>query len=114
MYWHATGLGENEVDHPERFEHFGITTVEAMAAGSVPLVLRAGGLPEIVRSSVDGVLWDSLDDLRRETVALSKDVARWKELSEGARRRAADFDGVAFDHRLTEVLRQLEAADGRD
>ncbi|HLZ09403.1 MAG TPA: glycosyltransferase family 4 protein, partial [Chloroflexota bacterium] len=114
LYWHATGLGEDEHEHPERFEHFGITVVEAMAAGAVPLVLGAGGLPEIVRSSVDGIIWTDLDELRRDSVALARDPTRWQELSERARQRAIDFDSRAFERRLTQVLKQSEVARVRD
>jgi len=35
-------------------EHFGITTVEAMAAGCVPLVYDSGGQAEIVSSGYNG------------------------------------------------------------
>ena len=114
MYWHATGLGEDEQEHPERFEHFGITVVEAMAAGTVPLVLGAGGLPEIVQPNVDGIIWNDLAELRRDTVARARDPVRGQRLSEGARRRAIDFDGRAFENRLAQALRQTEVARVRD
>ena len=42
IYWHATGYGVNEMQHPEKVEHFGITTIEAMAAGCVPIVINKG------------------------------------------------------------------------
>ena len=48
IYWHGGGFGEDPHRHPERFEHFGITVVEAMAAGAVPIVFAAAGPPEIV------------------------------------------------------------------
>ena len=38
--------------HPDRFEHFGIAVVEAMAAGAVPIVYGAAGPAEIVRDGV--------------------------------------------------------------
>ena len=38
MFWHATGLGEDLESAPDRLEHFGIATVEAMSAGCVPIV----------------------------------------------------------------------------
>src|SRR3989344_9274244 len=43
IYWHATGFGEDEEKNPERMEHFGIATVEASAAGCVPVVINKGG-----------------------------------------------------------------------
>ncbi len=48
VFWHATGLGEDPDAYPERQEHFGISTVEAMAAGCVPVVINRGGQREIV------------------------------------------------------------------
>lgn len=40
IYWHAMGYGE---DDPTKMEHFGISTVEAMSGGCVPVVINKGG-----------------------------------------------------------------------
>src|SRR5437762_3486637 len=45
IYWHATGLNDDTDARPELAEHFGISTVEAMADGSVPVVINKGGQP---------------------------------------------------------------------
>ena len=108
LFWHATGLGEDEVAHPERFEHFGITTVEAMAAGCVPVVLGKGGQPEIVHSGVDGILWSSEDELVAQTISLVQDENRRMRLAAAARARAWDFDQSVFRVRLDEVLSPRE------
>jgi len=52
IYWHAAGFDVDEVLNPESTEHFGITTVEAMASGCVPVVVPKGGQKEIVISKV--------------------------------------------------------------
>jgi glycosyltransferase involved in cell wall biosynthesis len=104
FFWHATGLGENETEHPERFEHFGLTTVEAMAAGCVPIVLRAGGQTEIIRPGLDGVLWSSLDELVFETISLAGDCTRTERLSRAAREGAQRFGMMAFRERLDELV----------
>jgi glycosyltransferase involved in cell wall biosynthesis len=56
IYWHSAGHGTNPNHHPEQFEHFGITPVEGLSAGCLPVVFEGGGLPEII--SVAGLDYD--------------------------------------------------------
>jgi glycosyltransferase involved in cell wall biosynthesis len=104
LFWHATGFGESELDHPERFEHFGITTVEAMAAGCVPLSYAGGGQPEIIRTGAEGILWSTLDELIAESAALARDDERRTAMAEAARRQAREFDEEQFAERLAKAL----------
>jgi glycosyltransferase involved in cell wall biosynthesis len=104
LYWHGAGLGEDAERHPERFEHFGISVVEAMAAGAVPLVYGAAGPAEIVRDGVDGVQWSSLAELAEATLSLIDDKDRRAMLSAAAVRRAQDFSAEAFSRRLRRVV----------
>jgi len=104
LYWHGAGFGEDPDRHPERFEHFGISVVEAMAAGAVPLVFGAAGPAEIVRDGVDGVHWTTLDQLATRTVELASDVDRRGELARAAIQRAASFSADAFATHLRELL----------
>jgi glycosyltransferase involved in cell wall biosynthesis len=102
IFWHATGLDEDTDAHPELAEHFGIATVEAMAAGCVPVVINKGGQREIVQHGVNGFVWNTLDELKRYTRLLSDDPSLWSEMSGAARRRAQDFDRARFVERLSE------------
>ncbi len=104
LYWHGAGLGEDAQRHPERFEHFGISVVEAMAAGAVPLVFGAAGPAEIVHDGIDGRHWTTLDELAEQTVALTVDDDRRRELAAGAVKRAADFSADAFADRLSQFM----------
>lgn len=72
IFWSATGFGFGEQEHPEKMEHFGITTVEAMAAGCVPIVLERGGQREIVKDGVNGFFWETEEELMKLTVQLIK------------------------------------------
>jgi glycosyltransferase involved in cell wall biosynthesis len=100
IYWHGAGLGEDAERHPERFEHFGISVVEAMAAGAVPVVFGAAGPAEIVHDGVDGLHWRTLDELADRTVELAADDERRRHLAEAAVRRASDFSADVFSNRL--------------
>ena len=104
IFWHATGLGEDENEDPDHFEHFGITTVEAMAAGCVPVVIAKAGQLEIVADGESGLLWRSIPELRRATLRLVNDAALATRLGEGARRRSRDFDLDSFARSVREAL----------
>lgn len=63
LYWHLAGYGVDETSEPHCCEHFGITVVEAMSAGCIPLVVNRGGPPEIVQNSDTGYIFETLDEL---------------------------------------------------
>lgn len=107
IYWHATGFEVDEFIHPERVEHFGITTVEAMAAGCIPMVINKGGQKEIVEHGVSGFLWNELDALIEKTLAVVHKEINLSEIAENARQRAEDFDQSHF---VPEVFNLFELA----
>jgi glycosyltransferase involved in cell wall biosynthesis len=103
IFWHASGFGE-PADAPERMEHFGITTVEAMARGCVPVVIGAGGQREIVTDGEDGHLWSTLDELVDRTAELIRAPGRLRELALRARTAAERFDERRFRERVRETI----------
>jgi glycosyltransferase involved in cell wall biosynthesis len=105
LFWHATGFGEDEDRHPERAEHFGIATVEAMAAGCVPVVVNRGAQPEIVQHGVSGFVWDTPEELKAYTLRLAGDEGLWARLSAAARARARQFSRQAFVDSFLQALR---------
>lgn len=107
IYWHACGYGENVERNPMRFEHFGITTVEAMAAGCVPVVINKAGQVETVRHGEDGFLWNSLDELQRYTMRLIEDEALWQKMSQTAMEHSRQFGREAFAEKLKEIMAVL-------
>lgn len=102
IYWHAMGYGE---DDPKRQEHFGISTVEAMAAGCVPVVIKRGGQVEIVENGVSGILWETPDQLIEETVLLIKDEKKLKELGEKAKERSKIFSKKHFEEKIESLIK---------
>lgn len=110
IFWSATGLGEDEQRAPWTQEHFGMTTVEAMAGGCVPVVIDRAGQREIVRDGVDGFRWSTIDELTTQTLLVADDVALRARLSAAAIERAKDFSDTAFAarwHELAETYRLL-------
>ena len=103
LYWHATGFGENEEEDPILFEHFGITTVEAMASGCVPVVINAGGQKEIVKVGT-GFKWDSIDELVNYSLQLIKDKKLLKACSLEAIKRSKYFSQENFKLRFAKLV----------
>jgi len=96
IYWHASGYGEDLEKNPQFAEHFGISTVEAMGAGVVPVVINAGGQREIVTEGKDGLLWDTLDELEEKTLRLANDEKLRVLLSKEAKETAKRFSKEKF------------------
>lgn len=101
IYWHAMGFGE--VD-PKKHEHFGITTVEAMAAGCVPVVINLGGQKEIVTSSENGFLWDSIAELKLKTIKLIENEKLREELSIKAVENSKKFSKDKFKKEILNLV----------
>jgi GT2 family glycosyltransferase/glycosyltransferase involved in cell wall biosynthesis len=104
-YWHATGYGSSEVLFPERMEHFGISIVEGMSAGCIPLVYAVAGPAEIVRHGVTGYHWLTLDDLVKTNLRLlAASDQENRTMRERARAAAREYDAASFERRLSALL----------
>src|SRR3989344_3405788 len=104
IYWHASGFGENVDEHPELAEHFGISTVEAMGAGAVPVVYSAGGQKEIVENNINGFLWNSLEEFEEKTLLLVHENKILENMAKEAKMRAADFAGDRFCEEVKKLV----------
>lgn len=96
VYWHATGYGFDAYKYPAKQEHFGISTVEAMSAGAVPVVYATGGQKEIVTDEVDGYWWTNIDQLVNQTRRLANDPALCSELGHQAVLSSKRFSRETF------------------
>ncbi len=116
FYWHAAGFKVDELKHPEKVEHFGITTIEAIAAGALPLVVPKGGQKEILGDKLVSELgWQTVDELVKKTARLIKDkrLASLK-LGEaggskedkrlGLKKKLTPFTQEAFDRRVKQMF----------
>lgn len=104
IFWSASGFGVNALEEPQKVEHFGISCVEAMAAGCVPLVVNAGGHREIVDNKKDGFLWDSLDDLEKITLELISNERSREKFAEKAKKKSQAFSQKRFEKEILELV----------
>ncbi len=111
LFWHAAGYGADERRHPERTEHFGMSTVEAMSAECVPLVVDRGGQKEIVSQGESGYLWDTPEQLVERTIELMADPALLRRMQQRARSRFREFDRDHFTQHCLSLFNQMEVTD---
>jgi glycosyltransferase involved in cell wall biosynthesis len=105
LYWHAAGFGECEVSAPELFEHFGITTCEAMACGLIPVVIARAGQREIVMDGVTGYTFTTTEEFVTKTLrAISTVHTPAGDLLRKAARQSLDRYSTAAFRRSTERI----------
>jgi glycosyltransferase involved in cell wall biosynthesis len=110
VYWHATGCGCDHEREPSKQEHFGMSIVEAMSAGAVPLVYNGGGPREIVESGVNGFLWSDPDELIAQTRRLLEDSALREAMAARAVADSRRFGAQEFLDRMDAVIAGLATA----
>lgn len=106
IYWHAAGFEVDESTNPENTEHFGITIVEAMSSGLVPVVVSKGGIPEIVNNGVNGFLWQTIDELVSKTQKLIDNPENYKLMSQQSLINCQQFSKDNFEKQLISIIEQ--------
>lgn len=104
IYWHAAGYGVNELTHPEKVEHFGISVVEAMAGGAIPLVHYKGGPKEILGDEFKDLGWLSETECIDKTLFYCTNKAERESLQPLLRNRARLFDKPAFNTKVQKLF----------
>lgn len=104
FFWHAAGYEINEQTDPEKVEHFGMATVEAMASGAVPIVIAKGGQKEIITIGT-GYLCQDAPEIAAKTTDLIQDPSTLKNMSKAAIERSKAFSISGFDKKLVSLLK---------
>ncbi|MCA9369818.1 glycosyltransferase [Candidatus Woesebacteria bacterium] len=104
LFWHAAGYGIKQSKHPEQVEHFGISTVEAMAAGAVPLVHAKGGQIEVLGPELKDLLWHTKEECSNKTLELIANPDLYTSFQASVRQRAWQFDQSLFEKRVAAVF----------
>jgi glycosyltransferase involved in cell wall biosynthesis len=105
LYWHSSGYGINEDEEPEKVEHFGISTLEAMAAQAVPIVINKGGQKEILGKDLEECAWNDKAACLAKTIELIKNETKREKLAKLAQTRSLFFSKERFKNILLEMIR---------
>ena len=106
IFWHCKGFEIDENKEPELMEHFGMSTVEAMSAGCVPVVINAAGQKETA-SEECGYRWNTVEELVRYTEEIAQNPEKMKAMPESAKERAKLFTMDSFIINMKEILSVL-------
>jgi glycosyltransferase involved in cell wall biosynthesis len=77
---------------PSELESFGLAALEAMACCVPAVATRVGGVPELIESGVNGLLYEvgDVDAMAAGALSILTDDARLEAFSAAARRTAQD------------------------
>ena len=100
IFWHAKGYGET---NPMLMEHFGMTTVEAMSAGCIPVVINKGGQKEIVTSDC-GYTWDEPTQLVFYTEQILQNSADLSKMRKACIERSRICSKETFKRTIQNIL----------
>jgi glycosyltransferase involved in cell wall biosynthesis len=104
IYWHATGFGSDEMNEPAKMEHFGISTVEAMSMGCVPVVIGQGGQVEVVGEKLKDLLWLTAEECINQTIRLIKDPQLRHQQAALAVEQSHQFGKEQFRNKLVKMI----------
>ncbi len=104
IYWSAAGYNIDEKLNPAKVEHFGITLVEAMSAGCVPLAYSAGGHKEIIDNGENGYLWRTKKRLLNNTREIIKNVKLYRKLVNEGIRNSKIYEYERFESEVRSLL----------
>lgn len=104
FFWSASGYGVNQIKNPQKVEHFGITTVEAMAAGCIPIVFGGGGQGEIIKDGENGFLWEKPGKLISATQNLINNPGLARVISQKAMEDAGSYSYERFEKEILSIV----------
>jgi glycosyltransferase involved in cell wall biosynthesis len=108
VYWHATGACKSKKNiQPAELESFGISVIEAMAFGAVPVAYYIGGTADIIQHGINGFLFRNTEELIEYTLKIITSEKLFKQLSYNAQERVKDFNINIFKSKWLKLLSEL-------
>ena len=96
---------------PSRSEGFGLTAIEGMARGCVVVASNVGGLPEVVKDGVSGLLHnpEKQADIAEKVHSLLYDKTLAERLSGGAIVAASAFSSETYNLLINNLYQKVQA-----
>ncbi len=107
IFWHGAGFDVDENKFPEQTEHFGMSTVEAMSCGTIPIVPNCGGQKEIVENNLDGFLWNKKNELINYTLQLIQDENFKNQIAENTSKKFLNFSKTHFQIEIKKIFQKF-------
>ncbi|WP_455587181.1 glycosyltransferase family 4 protein [Bacteroides sp.] len=94
---------------PSRSEGFGLTAIEAMSQGCVVVASNIGGLPEIIKDGVNGLLHqtENIKDIAEKTNYLIENPDVMKQMSEKAIEAVKQYSIEKYTELFGDLYRKL-------
>lgn len=102
--WSASGYEVKENETPDRVESFVMETLEAQAAGAVPMIFHIGSAAEVIHHGMNGFLWSTYRELVDMTTAILIEKRILPILETGAIKNAENFNEAAFRENLKKFI----------
>ncbi len=95
---------------PSRSEGFGLTAIEGMARGCVPVVANIGGLPEVVLDGVTGLLHkpESVQDMADKITELTSNLELLNRLAQTSINRANIFSIENYQNQISSLYKSID------
>jgi glycosyltransferase involved in cell wall biosynthesis len=104
IFIQAKGLSVNEEKYPALLEHFGMTPLEAMSYGCVPLVLNKGGYMETVETTT-GFKFNNRQEALNYLITLINDEKLRNKMASAGIKKVKKFSLNVMNKKFDEALR---------
>lgn len=106
FYISACGYGNDENTAPMLVEHYGISVVESMAQGCIPLVIGKGGHKETVDHEVNGYHWDTKEELKLFLINLLEHKELRARMSAAAYLKSEQYSYNTLEQKLLQISKE--------